>query len=313
VSFAGDGFLPWLRAGVTQQLIADLRGHRVALCEAPDATPGATPLAGIDLALSSTSVLSLAVIDAVTDKRMTREVPLGSVPRDALALSITLAAEELLHASWIEAAFGEAPSPTTPLGLKPAPPAVQDVNAAEIARMPSVAGSAPRTEVEVAVLSAAERTTGGQTDLGGDLRVSAGDRLAVGGQLGLRAAPDVQSVHGVIHGRELRAGLALGYSLSARKAPRGAEIGVRADVLDVEFSGDASPGAQSGRGAALGAVVCATFGAWQRLGGPWRLVGEVDLGAPVHSVTASDEGTTATGVSGVSVGAALGLAVALPE
>lgn len=99
VTFADDGFEPGLRARVMEQLGADLRRHRVALCDASATTGGETPLADVALALSPGPVLSLEVRDAVTDKRLARDLPLKSLPRDALALSIALAAEELLHAS----------------------------------------------------------------------------------------------------------------------------------------------------------------------------------------------------------------------
>ena len=94
VAFAGDGFTSALRARVVEQLGAEFRGHDVALCEASVAPPSPPPLADIVLTLSTDAALSLEVRDAVTDKQITRELPLGSVPRDALALSITLAAEE---------------------------------------------------------------------------------------------------------------------------------------------------------------------------------------------------------------------------
>jgi len=132
VVFAGDGFPPPLRARVLEQLGADLRRHDLALCDAAVADPehgASAPLAEIGLALSPDASLSIEVRDAVTDKSMSRRLDLGRTPRDALALSITLAAEELLHASWIEAALapprgGDAgtTAPATPAtGAKPVP------------------------------------------------------------------------------------------------------------------------------------------------------------------------------------------------
>jgi hypothetical protein len=54
-------------------------------------------------------------------------------------------------------------------------------------------------------------------------------------------------------------------------------------------------------------------GAWARLGGAWRVVAEASVGAPLRPVTASDAGSTVTGISGVSIGAAFGLAAVFPE
>ena len=343
VTFAGDAFGAALRARVIEQLGADLRRHDLALCNmTADTTANTTaapvdgaPLADIGLTLSPDAVLSLEVRDAVTDKRMTRDLPLASVPRDALALSITLAAEELLHASWIEAALAPpasaalSPAAATAIGRpKLVPPAVQAMNAETIARLspgPEPERATSTTMMaQAALLGAVERSTGGsavagQTDLGGDVRFSYGGRLAMSARFGIRAAPDVTSVHGTVHGRELLAGLGLAYAIVPRKAPWGGELGVCADALDVTFSGIATPSAPAGQsatgasGSALGAVVSGVVGGWGRLGGPWRVVAETTLGAPVRAVTASDAGAKATGVAGVSVGVALGIAATLSE
>src|SRR5208283_5052244 len=127
VSFAGDGWTPSLHSRVAEQLGADLDGHRLAVCDAATA-PGAAPLADVSIALSASAVLSVEVVDSVTDKRMTRQVALGGVPHDAVALSIALAAEELLHASWIEAALEPPPPPAPPIGMHPVPAVVREVN-----------------------------------------------------------------------------------------------------------------------------------------------------------------------------------------
>jgi hypothetical protein len=326
VTFAGDGFTAALRARVVEQLAADLRRHGLILCEGEgeaDNSSRAGPLAEIGLTLAPDSVLSLEVRDAVTDKRITRALPLGSVPRDALGLSVTLAAEELLHASWIEAALAPASAPSGAAVVvappKPVPAAVRAVNAEEIARMPQVASPEPgsrTTTAAVAVLGAIERSTGaqaasGQTDLGGDVRFSYGGRLAVSARVGVREAPDVTSAHGTVRGSELLAGLGAAYAIVPRDATWGGEIGARVDALDVTFSGIPSGGAQPASGSRLGVLVGGALGGWGRLGGPWRVVAEAVVGAPVRAVTASDEGATATGVAGVSIGGALGVAATL--
>jgi hypothetical protein len=312
VGFAGDGFAAPLRALVVEQLGADLHRNGLALCEA-GAAQGPPPLVDIDLALTSDLVLSLDVRDAVTDKRMTRDVPLRSVPADARALSITLATEELLHASWIEAALAQPPSPASPVGLRPVPPAVQEVNAGEVARMPVAhATSSPRF-IQTALLAAVEHETGGQTGVGPDLRLAWGGRFAIGGRVGFRFAPDVSSAHGSVHSRTILGGPGLAFSPTARDGALGGDFGVRADVLDVRFSATASSGARASSGSAFGVVVSAVVSGWARLGGAWRLVAEASLGAPVRPVSATDDGATATGVSGLSIGGAIGVAASLPE
>ena len=100
-----------------------------------------------------------------------------------------------------------------------------------------------------------------------------------------------------------------------RDAAWGGDIGIRTDLIDVQFSGMPAPGAPAAGaitvhdGAALGAVLSGTLGGWVRIGGPWRIVADAAVGAPIHSVTASDTHQAATGVSGITLGLALGVGV----
>jgi hypothetical protein len=315
VAFAGDGFTPALRARVIEQLGAEFHAHNLGLCEASGAPTDPPPLADIVLALSADAVLSLEVRDAVTDKRIARELRLASVPRDALALSITLAAEELVHASWIEAALAPPPAPATPPVPQPVPAPVREVNAREVAAMPQAPRAAHAWLAEAAVMGAGEWAAGGQTDLGGDVRFTLGGRLAMSALAGVRLAPTVTSPNGTVSGRELLAGAGVSYSIVPRDAVWGGDVGIRAELIDVKFSGTPKDPTtvQPHDGAALGAILSGTLGGWVRIGGPWRIVGEAAVGGPVHAVTATDTGHTATGVSGVTLGLALGVGAALPN
>jgi len=324
VAFAGDGFTPALRARVVEQLGAEFRGHSLALCEVSDAPATSPPLADIALSLSSDAVLSLEVRDAVTDKQVWRELSLGSVPRDTLALSITVAAEELVHASWIEAALAPSPSPSAPAGARPVPAPVLAVNSDEVQRMPQVVKAQETSRAlhswmaEAALLAAGAWSNGGQTDLGADATFAVGGRLAIGARLGFRLAPDVKSAHGSVRGRELLAGLDVTYAVVPRAAIWGGDLGIRAELIDVQFFGVAASGGEGAatealHGAALGAILSGTLGGWLRVGGPWRIVADAAVGGPVHAVTASDSGATATGVSGVTLGLALGVGATMPN
>jgi hypothetical protein len=312
VTFAGDSFDAALQARVGEQLGIDLGGHRIGLCEASDAPSGASPLADVSISLTKSTDLSLEVVDAVTDKRMQRRVSIATVPRDARALAIALAAEELLHASWIEAALEP---PAEPLA-RPAPAAipveVREVNRETLARAPSFEDVAASGWMQTTILAAGERSAGGQTDLGGDLRFAAGKRFVVAADVGYRAAPDVASTHGSVRGSELLAALGLGYLLQRRDAPWGAQVAVRGSLVDVQFQGIAAAGAVAAPpGSQLAALLGASLGGWRSLGGPWSLVLDAGLAAPLRAVTASDAGATVTGVSGVIFGLAFGVAATL--
>jgi hypothetical protein len=312
-----------LRARVLEQLGADLNSHGITLCEASAGPSSAAPLAEIALELSGDSVLSLEVRDAVTDKRTLRDLRLGTVPRDALALSIALAAEELLHASWIEAALAPPPSTPAPPALSTVPQAVRDVDAGEVAKMPQVtralgeraSTAAPAgpssTSTTVALLAAADLSTGGESDLGPDLRFAWGGRFAVGARAGFRESRDVARANGVVHGQELLAGAAVSCAFVPRMARWGGDVSLRADLVDVRFSGVPAPGATGASDSRLGSVVSAALGGWVTLAGPLRVVGEAAAGTPLPPVAATDAGQTATAISGITFAVALGLGINL--
>jgi hypothetical protein len=320
VAFAGDGFAPpALRAHVIEQLGAEFRAHNVGLCEASGAPAEPAPLADVVLTLSAEALLSLEVRDAVTDKQIARELRLGSVPRDALALSITLAAEELVHASWIEAALAPPPAPAPAPVPQPVPAQVREVNIQEIAAMPAAPHATHGWIAEAAVMGAGEWAAGGQknlANLGGDIRFVLGGRLAMSALAGVRLAPSVTSAHGTVNESELLAGAGVSYAIVPRDARFGGDVGVLAELIDVQFSGTPSINAHStapASGSALGAVLSGTLGGWARIGGPFRIVAEAAVGAPVHGVSAKDWNDIATGVSGVTVGLAIGVAATLPN
>lgn len=302
VALDGDGFGPPLRARVLEQLAADLAERGITACEAP---VDGSPLGDVQVTLARPAALSLDLRDDVTQKRVARTLSLAGVPADARGLSIALAVEELLHASWIEAALAPPPAPAPLPVPTPVPPVVVASNAVETARL-------PRSPVAfVAVVAAADHATGGLTGIGGDVRLAWGGRATLGVQAGARASPDTASTHGSVRPQELLVGLAGAYALVPRERRWGAELVVRVDAVDVQLSGVAGPGAQASSGAALGAVASGGVGGWMGLGRMWRLVAEGTAGAPLHGVTASDDGQTVTGLTGVTFGVAVGVAAGL--
>ncbi|HEX4445971.1 MAG TPA: hypothetical protein VH044_04520, partial [Polyangiaceae bacterium] len=167
------------------------------------------------------------------------------------------------------------------------------------------------TTTTVALLAAGGGASSGESELGGDLRFAWGGRFAIGARVGFRELHDVVRVHGVIHGQDLQAGVAASYAFVPRTASWGGEVSLRADLVDVRFSGVAAPGASGRSDSALGAVVSGALGGWAKLGGPFRAVADAAVGTPLHSVSALDAGDKVTGISGVTFGLALGLGVSL--
>lgn len=302
VGFDGDAFVTPLRARVLEQMAADLGERGIATCPAP--ADGA-PLGDVELALTRPATLTIDLRDDVTQKRVSRSLSLVGVPRDALGLSIALAAEELLHASWIEAALAPTPTPGPAIVPVSVPRAVVETNAKLVEQLPRP------TVAYASILAATEHATGGQTASGGDLRLVWGGRLTFGARAGVRAAPDTTSLHGSIRQRELLLGVSAAFAFVPRDERWGGEIFARVDGVDLQLSAVASPGADASSGSALAVVAGGGVGGWLRLGGPWRAVAEGAIGAPLHGVTASDEGRPSIGLTGATFGVAFGVGVAL--
>jgi hypothetical protein len=320
----GDGFGPALRARVTAQLRLDLGAYGVAVCEAGGEPGGAAePLGAMHMSFSPSGRLAIELHDDVTNKRLARDVALSSVPRDARGLSIALAAEELLHASWIEAALAPPPAPAVPAVPpdRPVPAAVVASNEAVLARAreapsaaqtPAGAAPAPRSPMaEAAVTGNVDRATGGMTAFGGDIRFLWGDQFAAGARLGLRSSLDVRSANGSVRSSEIVAGLVGAVALVDRSKPAGVGLVVHVDVFDLQVSGIASPGATAASGATFGVAATGGVEGWLRVGGPWRVVLEGCAGGPLHGATASDSGVVALSVTGALFGAALGVGATL--
>ncbi len=90
---------------VTRLLRAELAARHIALCDTadPNAPP---PIATVSANIGeATAVVRVEVHDSVTRKALTRDVPLDTLARDTHPLTVALAADELLRASWAEIAL----------------------------------------------------------------------------------------------------------------------------------------------------------------------------------------------------------------
>ena len=127
----GDGEGPWVsvafdrgtwQSELKQMVLADLKAesyHRgISVCHIDEA-PARPALAAITISSSAMRrvTVTVEIRDAVTDKRVTRDVDLDHIPLDGRALALALAADELVWASWAELALKDnqrrtrAPSP----------------------------------------------------------------------------------------------------------------------------------------------------------------------------------------------------------
>jgi hypothetical protein len=301
----------WPR-GFSGKVLGDLRAGLTnrGIDACPDgAGPAEPPLATVRIAkLDRKSVaVSVEIRDAVTEKRVSRDVDLARVPPDGRAFAIAIAVDELVWASWAEIALAKSRRPKRSAARPARPPPPPEVVEGVEEELPE-GGRAS----ELAARFAAERYLGGQTHLGAEVAtlLPLSERftldLGAGIRQGLRvSAPD---------GRVLSSAIGLGASLrfALLHAPAldvGFMLGGRAAVA--RFRGAAGPRAEQFELSGLTAF--ARLGAFTslRLGGPLRLDLTAGGGVPLRALEATDNGQVVTGVSGLELFAQLGPTVEL--
>jgi hypothetical protein len=274
---------------VTKLLRAELAARDIDVCPASDG-PEAPSIATVSVSAHPEGALvEVEVHDALTAKRVSRDVDLGPIPEDGRPLTVALVADELLRASWAEIALKHAPAPAQPV-----PPGVRD------AVREDVAGPAPPP------------WAGSLGLYGADVRfaVDAAWGLAATARVGIREAPAAQAADGRIHPSAVLGGV----GLSLRAVPRGSRYGMdavaRVDVVHVTY--DATPNA-SAAGASRSdstLLVGAGVDGWVALGASTALVAEILIDAPTRPVAADDAGRSVVALSGAGVEGGVGLRVA---
>ncbi len=285
-----------LASSVREELDAEL--VRVHLC-ATALEAGTKPLARIRLTLHGATAATIRIEDAVTKKTVEREVDVADLPFDGRALSIAIAADELLRASWAEVSL----HPEVENAKEPVPPVVRASVAPPSATLPFARAT------ELGLRATINVHGGGQTHLGGALYVRRDLAAWITGEAFgyAREAVPVTATDGSIHAHAWGGGLSLDLHLLHAGAARfgvkaGAEIGY------LLFEGTARPGAGEGT---FGSVVAS---------GHLGLIGAFDLPplrvsaailglAPFRAASALDGVETATSVGGPGIEAALGAGV----
>lgn len=275
-----------LREAVVRDLSAGL--PRMVVCTvAPSA----------ELAPASTVVLTrrehgatIEVHDAVTDKRVSRDVDLSGIPEDGHALALAVASDELLRASWSELALRRRAQ-----GSAPAPPevnaAVQDV----LVPGTSDAGG----NHELAARAAFERYGGGQVLLGGEIvyGLPVGEALVIEAWIGLRRGLSVEAPHGTVDVDAWVSGLGVRYLLGGGGPFQwGPVVGFQGG--QAEFRG--SPSDTSTRATPLrGPLATVRGGAAGALRlGPFVTGLAGGAGVPLARLEAMDGGIFVSGISG---------------
>jgi hypothetical protein len=274
--------------------------HGIDAC--PDGTGPAHPhLAAVRIAWLEEPkvVVTVEIKDRVTQKRVSRDVDLSSVPSDGRGFAIAIATDELVWASWVEVAM----RPRAKAAPRSVPREVVAGVEAELPRGP---------ESRLGAEAALEHFGGGQTHLGADamLFVPFSPRFGFDARLGVREGRDTVAEHGRVLSHALGVAAHLRYMLlRASSIELGALAGARATLLRLE--GDAREGATDATASDI--VVCARAGVVSSIelgGGVWLELGGT-AGYTLMGLEATDEGQVVSGASGTELGAALGISVEL--
>lgn len=313
VSFDGEPFEGAFVTTLLGDLRAGLRGQGIDVC--PAELGAGAPVARVTLRTSAAAPLRVGidVVDAVTDKRVARDVDLARLPEDGRPFALAVATDELLRASWVELALSKRePSPEV------APPEVE--KAAQQAVQRALPPAPPRqepppppartaSESAAGVRLAIEHFAAGQTHFGADAALRLPFTRGVGIELGLgaRKALDVQAASGAVSASALGAEGSLWVGL-VTSATFGLDLFAGVRALRVSFDANAGGGATE-RDSANWAVSGRT-GLGARVGGTLRAALRAGAGLPLAAVEITDGDRVISGVSGLELFAASGLEVA---
>jgi hypothetical protein len=301
LAFMGEDWSPEQRDAITADLRAGLRLRGIEVCAL--GTEGSEPpLAMVQLGAPSAQRVSVSidVHDAITEKRVLRDVDLRHVTLDGRGLRVAQAAEELLRASWAELALADAPPPAA----EPPPEVTQAVIPAQ---------SAPDRSRMLGVRFAAEHHGAPATLLGADAAFSwfFAERIGAEVAFGLRRGLRADATHGSIDTSSYVGTLALAVALLPRREAFGLQAKLATAVSHVSFEGrgdSASTRAHERALLAAGARASLVADLW--LSRALDLSIELGPGVPLRAATARDTGSSVVGTGGLELHAALGLAVA---
>lgn len=307
LGFAEGNWTPGFADKVLGDLRAGLTNRGIDACPDDSGPKSEPPLATVRVAPldKRTVAVTVEIRDAVTAKRVSRDVDLTTVPADGRAFAIAIAIDELVWASWAEIALARKSRKRAAAQPRPAPP--PEVVEGIESELPS-SGPAPKLGLRFAT----EHYLGGVTLLGADAAtvLPLGERFALDFDAGGRVGLGADAPHGDVHSSSIGFFAGGRYALVHTSfAEVGVLAGLRASV--VRFRGSAAPGAE---GAELSGLTLFARGgaiAGLRLGGPFALDGGFGVGAPLRALEATDTGAVVTGVSGAELFAQLGFTAEL--
>jgi hypothetical protein len=297
VRFASQGGTDTLREDIEKDLAAELARDGVRLCQEGSTAEGRAPLATVSVSIEARAA-EIRVEDAVTSKVVSRRVEVPEGPPDVVALTIALATDELLRASWAELAFSK---------LRPAPPPAPAPAPVRPPPEPAPLPPPAHRSNELGARAVVAWYSGGQTHFGGEAfyRRELLSWLDAEISASARGGLPADAPHGTIDALAFGGGVAVGLWPFAVSSWRfGAVTGV--DVAYVSLRGRARPGAVDDDLEGVTSTLRGGLATTVDLE-PVRLSAEVAAGGPLVGLEALDDETVVTGVTGVLVRTHLGL------
>ena len=220
---------------LARQLTVELEVRGIDLCEgstAPQRPIGRVPLQVERNARGPTLAL-IRIGDEVTDKRVERTMDLTLLPPDSRPLSVAVAADELLRASWSELQMKDAP-----------PPAMVPPQAVLAAVRTSLRPIPPASRFELGLVGSSSYFPQ-RTGLGAGLWLGQvlTSRWSAVYRVGMERGLTTTGAHGTVHADTTNLGAGIEYA--PWTGPFGLRIGGDIRVLHVQYLVDASA---SGRG-----------------------------------------------------------------
>ncbi len=288
-------------AHVIEQLRASLLPRGVDVCSSDDDARGAA-IAAVEVSSLGRATVQTTIIvrDQLTDKRVERDLDLSAIPQDGRALTVALALDELLRASWAELMLVSAHRTSIPI-----PKAVTDTVAADVA--PAAQTAVRARDWEIGGGLAAEHFGDGHDQFGVDAEGPywPSPRLGFHAKIGGRGGLVVHATDGSVSSSALVGAVGGNVALTPRQSRARLELVAELWGAHVNFSGDGQGSRAAESGDAVYAIASAKAGyAWRP---SLRTFVSVGLGAPLRTLHATDAGSRVTGLGGVLVSGAAGV------
>lgn len=283
-----EGFGAAFTSAAKAHLAAELEPRGVVVCTRITSASGTRPpLARVSVSRGADGIAILRIEDDVTQTTVQRSLDFSRVPEQGRAITLGMAADELLGVGWSSVIARRQPATPVTVQIPDGTPA-------------------PANLVTLSMNASVFR--GGPSFLGPQLRLARMvSRLVPEVALGLRWGTALQGPHGQAEFSDVHAGAGTSWLLTplSWRFLLGPIVGVEANYVTVQ--GQAAPGSAAREGHGMGVTAQAGFMGTLTLTETLRFTALVGTGYVIRPVRASDAGQPIGGIQSFVVQAAFGL------